>query len=225
MKAARALAGITVEQLADRIAARGYGSKTLYNMERGERPITPNDYRVVARACDLPEQFFTFDFSRLGDPRGDEQPAGSGSIERLESRMEQMEARAAVMAAAAHMRALGAQVRVVGDDTNYSADLFADLPDGRRIAVQVKADPSQILQPKNVDRLTGDFVVITDGVSFRWLSRDAGGDLRPASPADLSPSETPEDVVAEAEGARPSAGTRPEDGQGGQQSPGSGRAA
>lgn len=68
MRAAMALAGLTVEELASRIATRGYGTKTLYNMQSdaNDRDITPRDIPVLARACDIDEAFFTIDFTDLG---------------------------------------------------------------------------------------------------------------------------------------------------------------
>lgn len=67
MKAALALAGIGVEELAQRINLRGYGAKTLYNMqgETGARPILPRDQEVIARACGLSPAFFTIDFGQI----------------------------------------------------------------------------------------------------------------------------------------------------------------
>lgn len=64
LRAGRALAGITVEQLAERLGP-GLGAKTLYNVERGEREIRPMELREVARACGLPFAFFVMDFGEL----------------------------------------------------------------------------------------------------------------------------------------------------------------
>jgi hypothetical protein len=83
MKAAIALAGITVEELAERIDRRGYGAKTLYNMqgEAGGRPILAQDQEVIAKACGLSPAFFTIDFSKL------QAPADEDRITTLERQM------------------------------------------------------------------------------------------------------------------------------------------
>lgn len=71
MRAARALADITVEELAGRLGP-GLSAKTLGNMEREERVARTQDLRAIAAACELPYEFFTVDFNAAldgGDPR------------------------------------------------------------------------------------------------------------------------------------------------------------
>jgi hypothetical protein len=77
MKAAIALAGITVEELAERIDRRGYGAKTHYNLqgEAGGRPILAQDQEVIAKACGLSPAFFTIDFSKLQAPADEDRIA------------------------------------------------------------------------------------------------------------------------------------------------------
>lgn len=86
--AARSLADITVRQLAERIQqaghVRGYSADNLGLMERGRRPIQPQNIPVLAEACGLPTAFFTIDFARL-----DEAPPD------LTRRIEEMEAQQA----------------------------------------------------------------------------------------------------------------------------------
>lgn len=71
MRAALALAGLTVEDVAARIGARGYGAKTLYNMqsEANDRAITHRDVLVLAGACGVDPSFFSIDFSDLAGGR------------------------------------------------------------------------------------------------------------------------------------------------------------
>lgn len=69
MRAALALADLTIEELSERIGRRGYGDKTLYNMqgETGKRPILPQDIEVISKACGISPAFFSIDFSDLPD--------------------------------------------------------------------------------------------------------------------------------------------------------------
>lgn len=62
MRAARCIAGLhTVDELAARVATRGLGKKTLGRIERGERGVAEMELAQIARACDLPLEFFTAD--------------------------------------------------------------------------------------------------------------------------------------------------------------------
>lgn len=83
MRAAMALAGLTVKQLAARIDGRGYSDKTLNNMLGDRlRPIEPRDFPVLAQACGLTPAFFTIDFSTIADD-----PALAERVEALERQM------------------------------------------------------------------------------------------------------------------------------------------
>lgn len=91
LKAARALAGLTVEELAREVGQTGYGAKTLYAMESETgREILPKDHAILAEACGLPREFFTMDFhvheAHLG-------------MDDIRARMEANDERAAQMAA------------------------------------------------------------------------------------------------------------------------------
>lgn len=67
--AARTLADLGQKELAAKIKTmgyrRGYSARTIGDMERGETPIQPQSFPVLAKACDLPAEFFTVDFKRL----------------------------------------------------------------------------------------------------------------------------------------------------------------
>src|SRR5688500_4215510 len=63
LRAVRALADLTVEQLADKMNLPGLGAKTLGAIERGERDLRPHELPVIAAACDVPPEFFTADIS------------------------------------------------------------------------------------------------------------------------------------------------------------------
>lgn len=67
VKAARALRGLSVAQLADRIDQAGLGRSTLEDLEsrKAKRPFRPMEIQAIATACDLPYAFFTVDFARL----------------------------------------------------------------------------------------------------------------------------------------------------------------
>jgi transcriptional regulator with XRE-family HTH domain len=87
MKAARALADITVEQLADRIGGRGLGTKTLYNVERGERPLQPREIATIAEACEVPAAFFTADLHEVFD---EAPPALATRVDELERQVAEL---------------------------------------------------------------------------------------------------------------------------------------
>lgn len=69
LKAARELAGLTVQELAERIDSERLGAKALGSLERGDRktPPQPHELAAIAAACGLPYEFFTVDFSRLSE--------------------------------------------------------------------------------------------------------------------------------------------------------------
>jgi transcriptional regulator with XRE-family HTH domain len=79
IRAARALADLTVEELADAIDAKGLKAKTLGAIERGEREVRPHELRAIAEACGLPYEFFTADFNILTAPHH-----GSNLAERMD---------------------------------------------------------------------------------------------------------------------------------------------
>lgn len=68
MKAALALTGKTVPELAELIDQRNYGAKTLYNLQSGQKGKTlrPADCRTIAEALGISPAFFTVDFATLG---------------------------------------------------------------------------------------------------------------------------------------------------------------
>lgn len=66
VKAARALAGISVKELAQRIGQDGLGERTLRSLEGDAgRAWRPMELQAVAQACGLPYEFFTVDFQQL----------------------------------------------------------------------------------------------------------------------------------------------------------------
>lgn len=74
IKAARAYAGLTSQQeLAKKIASlgysRGYKRDVIAGWEVGgyKHALGRDKLRTIAEACDLPYEFFTADFSRLGE--------------------------------------------------------------------------------------------------------------------------------------------------------------
>jgi transcriptional regulator with XRE-family HTH domain len=72
MRAARAIAGLTVKELAARVAdaghADGLSARVLGEMERGNRVIKPSEIPILAEACGLPAAFFSVDFATLEEP-------------------------------------------------------------------------------------------------------------------------------------------------------------
>jgi uncharacterized small protein (DUF1192 family) len=66
VKAARAIAGLSVAELAARIDQSGLGERTLRALEgEGGRQFRPMELQAIAQACDLPYEFFTVDFRKL----------------------------------------------------------------------------------------------------------------------------------------------------------------
>lgn len=61
IKAAMALAGLTIEDLADRIDQRGLGARTLRKLQDDDdsREARTWELREIAKACDVPEWFLT----------------------------------------------------------------------------------------------------------------------------------------------------------------------
>lgn len=94
VKAARALAGISVETLADRIGQPGLGERTLRSLE-GEsgRPIRPMELQAIATATGLPLGFFTDDLVRVFESNG-----ATTRLEEFEARLRRLEAERAAPA-------------------------------------------------------------------------------------------------------------------------------
>lgn len=72
IRAARALAGITVDELSGRLDGQRLSTKTLGNIERGDRDARPMELRAIAAACGVSYAFFTVDFSTLPEGIGQE---------------------------------------------------------------------------------------------------------------------------------------------------------
>lgn len=70
LRAARALAGLSVEQLAERLGERGLSAGTLYNIERGARGIQRWQLNLIAEACGIHPSFFEVDFTQALDGSG-----------------------------------------------------------------------------------------------------------------------------------------------------------
>lgn len=69
LKAARALAGLTVTELAvEEVQANGITASLIGETERQERDARPMELEVLARACGLPEPWFTASYDRLAEP-------------------------------------------------------------------------------------------------------------------------------------------------------------
>lgn len=64
VKAARALAEMTVEELATAIGSRGLGVGPLKAIEQGRRDAAPHELVAIARACRVPTTFFDGAFFR-----------------------------------------------------------------------------------------------------------------------------------------------------------------
>lgn len=72
VKAARALAGLSIPALAEAVNEPGLGDRTIRAME-GEkgRPFRKMELEAIARVCGLPYAFFTVDFARLPELEGE----------------------------------------------------------------------------------------------------------------------------------------------------------
>jgi transcriptional regulator with XRE-family HTH domain len=68
-KRLRPVVGLTVDELAARINLDGLGKRTIGDLERDGGAIR-NQLTEIAKACGLPYDFFTVDFSTLGAPAG-----------------------------------------------------------------------------------------------------------------------------------------------------------
>jgi transcriptional regulator with XRE-family HTH domain len=87
LRAARELAGLTQERLAERLKEAGYerlSTRTIRNLEDPTKsdPVR-QQLEPIAHACGLPYEFFTIDFATLADtatrprePRGAPAPGG-----------------------------------------------------------------------------------------------------------------------------------------------------
>lgn len=92
-RAAVAYAGLSVPKLAERVADEGgLSASTLYDVQQGRRPRSPllsrGEMAAIARACELPEGFFSADFAEAFGPS-----AGvDRRLEQFEARLRQLEA-------------------------------------------------------------------------------------------------------------------------------------
>lgn len=70
VRAARALAGLTVAELAQHelVVTNGLTVSTIGETERGSRDAKPMELEVLARACGLRPDWFTVPLDHLGDP-------------------------------------------------------------------------------------------------------------------------------------------------------------
>jgi transcriptional regulator with XRE-family HTH domain len=62
VRAARAYAGMSVSELAERV---GLGLQTIKRIESGKRNARPFEVWAIAEGCDLPRAFFDLDFVEL----------------------------------------------------------------------------------------------------------------------------------------------------------------
>lgn len=69
LRAARALAGVTVAELArhELVARNGLTVSTIGETEREDRDAKPMELEILARACGLQPDWFTIPLGRLGD--------------------------------------------------------------------------------------------------------------------------------------------------------------
>lgn len=95
MRAARALAGFkSVADLAQAIPSEAdLGERTLRKFESGESELRPPVMREIAAACRLPYEFFSVDFTRLGEI------ANADRLGELHETLLQIEARLATLEA------------------------------------------------------------------------------------------------------------------------------
>lgn len=119
IKAARALAGLSVRELAERLDDPGYGERTLRKIESGERPVRQLELREIARVCGLPYEFFTGDFAQLAKTKdGDD-------LKRLEARVNDLYTKVEEgVAALENLSAAIAPVTDGLDDVRELRDLF-----------------------------------------------------------------------------------------------------
>lgn len=73
IRAARVLAGMErVDDLAEAINRRGFARDTIYEVERGKRPVGDHELAWIAEATGIAPAFFRVDFATLGDQSGSE---------------------------------------------------------------------------------------------------------------------------------------------------------
>ena len=95
VRAARIIADLrTVEELAERIGARGLGAKTLGAIERAERRPRRMELREIAEACGLPPEFFSADLWELAATDGG---GVQDRLTALEERIDRLEGGAEVL--------------------------------------------------------------------------------------------------------------------------------
>lgn len=83
VKAARALVGMSVDELAVTINQPGLGVRTLRSLEGDKgRPFRPMELRAIADACELPYEFFTEDLWKLANV-APEKPASQADLDEV----------------------------------------------------------------------------------------------------------------------------------------------
>ena len=97
LKAARALAGVKVSELAERepLRANGITANLIGETERQERDARPMELRVIAEALDLPPWFFTADLRASTPPPGtiSEADEMGAKLEGFETALEKIDTR------------------------------------------------------------------------------------------------------------------------------------
>ena len=81
VRAARAYAGLTICELADRL---GVGVQTIKRVEAGRRTVRTYELIGIAECCGLPREFFQVDFAQV---KGTE-PSLAEAVARIAERVE-----------------------------------------------------------------------------------------------------------------------------------------
>lgn len=84
VRAARAYAGLSVADLAERV---GLGLQTIKRIESGKRNARPFEVWAIAEACELPRAFFDLDFQDLCQAASGHQDM----LARIDGRLEKLE--------------------------------------------------------------------------------------------------------------------------------------
>jgi transcriptional regulator with XRE-family HTH domain len=84
VRAARAYAGLSVSELANRV---GLGLQTIKRIESGKRTARPFEVWAIAEACELPREFFDLDFKDLCNAAAAQQDM----LARIDDRLDQLE--------------------------------------------------------------------------------------------------------------------------------------
>lgn len=108
IRAALALSGLTIEELAARIDQRGLGARTLRKLqdETDEREARPMELQAIAAATGIPYVFFTIPFAYLDDmvARWQASYEAEPATDRLDQIVERLERVEAALEAAATTR-------------------------------------------------------------------------------------------------------------------------